>query len=261
MNITFTMRSIWNILLSEIKNAYGVAGLMANLYAESSLSSECCTGLKTNEEKWLAQHNYIDKINSGEMDVKTFAHDGVAFGLAQWRYWSRKEALYNRSKTENKDISDMNFQLSFILSEIKTYKTVWNTLLNATSVKEASDIVLERYEKPANMSETARRKRASYGEEFYNAFVSSETSSASYPDTKNAESYNTSGVMVQTLVGNVNYRCGNSKKYTILGQTGSKSGERFPYVAASNDGWYAIEVTVNHKKQVAWMMKDFCKLI
>ena len=35
-----TEKKIWNYLMRELGNAYGVAGLMGNLYAESGLRSD-----------------------------------------------------------------------------------------------------------------------------------------------------------------------------------------------------------------------------
>ena len=63
-------------------------------------------------------------------------------------------------------------QLEFLIQEIKCYKTVWNTLLNAKSIKEASDIVLTQYEKPADQSDTVKNKRENFGQRFYNKYKS-----------------------------------------------------------------------------------------
>ena len=59
-------------------------------------------------------------------------------------------------------------QLDFMWSELKGYKTVVNILATAKTVREASDAVLLQYERPADQSENAQKKRAGYGEDIYN---------------------------------------------------------------------------------------------
>ena len=44
----------------------------------------------------------------------------------------------------------------------------FNALKNAASVREASDVVLKNFERPANQSESVCEYRASLGENFYN---------------------------------------------------------------------------------------------
>ena len=57
-----------------------------------------------------------------------------------------------------------------MLKELPKYKTVWKTLIGATSIAEASDIVLLRYEKPADTSDKVKAKRQLYGQQFYEKF-------------------------------------------------------------------------------------------
>ena len=229
---------IWNALMVDIANPYGVAGLMGNLFAESSLDPLCMTPKKsyTGEE-------YIKKVKQED-----FSKDGIAFGIAQWRYWSRKEQLYLFAKEQKQSLGSIDLQLKFLLKEIKTYKTVWKTLLNAKSVQEASDIVLERYEKPANVSDKVKAKRASFGQNYYATFTTSSTTSD--PPKK----------MVITTADNVNYRSGNSKSYPCLGQSKTK-GASYEWIATAENGWHAIVATVNHKKQVVWMSGEFSKIM
>ena len=54
-----------------------------------------------------------------------------------------------------------------MLSELKTsYKSVWKVLQTATSVQEASDIFLVKFEAPANVGSAVKKTRASYGEQY-----------------------------------------------------------------------------------------------
>lgn len=159
---------IWNYLKSKLGNNYGVAGLMGNLYAESGLKPN---NLQNTYEKslGLSDVQYTKKVNDGS--YTNFINDKAGYGLAQWTYWSRKQKLLDYAKKKNKSIDDLEMQLDFLMSELKNYSTVINTLKNAKSVKEASNIVLFKFEAPADQGEKVQNTRASYGQNYYNKYV------------------------------------------------------------------------------------------
>lgn len=166
-----TEEKIWNFLLKEIKNEYGVAGLMGNLRAESSFKS---SNLQGAYEKKLSHtdESYTMAVDNGQYTKDQFVYDSAGYGLAQWTYWSRKKALYEYLKAANRSIGDLQGQLEYLIKEIKTYTKVWNTLLNAKTVEEASTSVVLYYEKPASKdSEKTQQTRASYGETIYQKFA------------------------------------------------------------------------------------------
>ena len=68
-------------------------------------------------------------------------------------------------------IADLNMQLGFLWEELQGYTAVMDTLKKAGSVRAASDAVLTGYEKPADQSETAKKKRAEYGEGYYKKYA------------------------------------------------------------------------------------------
>ena len=237
---------IWDLLMEEIGNPYGVAGLMGNLYAESRMNPLCKTGGKDEGVINTSPEKYVTFIMEGFITPQDFAHDECAFGLAQWRYWSRKEALYLYMRENGLDISDISAQVKFLLKEIKTYKTVWNTLINAECVKEASDIVMERYERPANVSDKAKNKRAEFGQKYYAQYAC-----ADMPFVEPAR--------IRTIKKNVNIRRGNGKKYGVITQI-PNPGTMFPYVIKVGD-WYAVEVTTGKVRQVGWISTDCSEMI
>lgn len=241
---------IWDMLMSAIGNPYGVAGLMGNLFAESRLDPLCKTGGKSLDIVNMTPEEYASSVMDGHITPYDFAHDECAFGLAQWRYWSRKEALYLYVRENNMDISDISAQIGFLRKELQTYKTVWNTLLNATSVKEASDIVMERYEKPANVSDKAKEKRAKFGQGYFDKYACLKPE----PDIPHIEP-----ARVRTILRNVNVRRGNGKKYGVITQV-PNPGTCFPYVAKVGD-WYAVEVTTGKMRQVGWISCDCTEVI
>ena len=77
----------------------------------------------------------------------------------------------NFVKAAGKSIGDLETQLAFLLQEIKGYSSVWNTLTTATSVREASDVVLMKYERPADQSESVQERRAGYGQQYYDKYA------------------------------------------------------------------------------------------
>lgn len=160
---------IYNFLYGRIKNAFGVSGLMGNLFAESGLVP---TNLQNSFEKKLGytDDTYTTSVDNG--DYTNFVHDSAGYGLAQWTYWSRKENLLLFVRSRNQSIGDLESQLEFLYQELSTgYKAVLAGLKTAKSVREASDIVLTQYERPADQSDSVKKKRASYGQKYFDKYA------------------------------------------------------------------------------------------
>ena len=151
---------IWNYLLGKLKNPYGVAAIMGNLMAESSLDPHSVTGSKNRK-------TYVSDADSGKID---FVHDGCAFGLVQWCYWSRKRDLLAYAKSKLSSVGDLNTQLAYMVQEIQKYKPVYNSVINSKDIREISDLVLHKYERPANQSEAVEKKRANYAQKFFDKY-------------------------------------------------------------------------------------------
>jgi hypothetical protein len=68
---------------------------MGNLYAESGLKPN---NLQNSYEKTLGftDVTYTEAVDKGTYN--NFIHDKAGYGLAQWTWWSRKEALLNYAK-------------------------------------------------------------------------------------------------------------------------------------------------------------------
>lgn len=165
-------QKIWNYLKSKGLNNYGIAGLMGNLQAESGLEP---TNLQNtyNQKLGLSDSEYTKRVDNGTYN--NFTKDSAGYGLAQWTYWSRKEALLNYAKQRNKSIGDLETQLDFLIQELQqSYSSVLNTLKTATSVLEASNAVLLKFERPANQSNSVQTARANYGQKFYDQFAGNE---------------------------------------------------------------------------------------
>lgn len=160
---------IWDFLKKEGFSDFGVAGLMGNLDAESALRPNNLQDTYSKKFK-LSDAEYTAKVDN---DTYTdFVHDEAGYGLAQWTYWSRKQNLLDYAKSKKKSIGDLEMQLEFLVKELKTSYTnsVYNILKNATSVQQASDVVLMNFERPANAA-SKKKERADMSQVYYNKFV------------------------------------------------------------------------------------------
>ena len=160
---------IWDFLKKEGFSDFGVAGLMGNLDAESALRPNNLQDTYS-RSLGLSDAEYTAKVDNGT--YTNFVRDSAGYGLAQWTYWSRKENLLNYAKSKKKSIGDLEMQLEFLVQELKTsYKnSVYNILVNATTVQQASDVVLMNFERPANAA-AQKSKRAAMGQVYYDKYA------------------------------------------------------------------------------------------
>ena len=137
---------VWTFLATKGLNDYAIAGLMGNLYCESALRPN---NLQNSFEIKLGMTDkgYTDAVNRGT--YKNFIHDGAGYGLAQWTFWSRKQALLYFAEKKMLSIDNLNMQLEFLWEELAAYKHVMDILSKASSIKEACNVVLREYERPA----------------------------------------------------------------------------------------------------------------
>lgn len=220
---------IMDYLTRYIKNPYGVSAVMGNLMAESSMSPVCATGLAKTGISSVAE--YVTLSDDGEHD---FANDGVAFGLVQWCYKTRKKGFLDYAKSKQRSIADIHTQLEYLVKEMsESYKSVWSAVCNATSIRDASDMVMLKYEKPANTGESARKKRADYGQQYYDRYFGG--------DTKQ---------VVRVTANNVNVRVGPGKDKTAICRVNKDT--KFQYYGTDDNGWNGI---------VLWLHPDFSEVI
>lgn len=160
-------RYIWNYLVRLTGSEYAAAGIMGNLYAESGLIPNNL------QDEYEASLGYTDEGYTQAVDNGTysgFSSDSAGYGLVQWTYPDRKERLLALARERGTSIGDLTTQLEMVSLEL-TGTPILEDLKNASSVPEASDIVMLRYERPANQSAEARQRRTSYSQYFYNKMV------------------------------------------------------------------------------------------
>ncbi len=216
---------IWDFLLQKTGNERGTAAIMGNLMAESGLNPRCVTGIKDPE--------YVCKADNEEID---FAHDGHAFGLVQWCYYTRKGGLQAYAKQRGVSVADLTMQLEYMVKEMsQDYKSVWSAVVNAKDIRTASDVVMLKYEKPAGTSEKSKAKRSSYAQKFYAEFAKPDPGPEPQPEPQ------PSGKKMVRAKSQVNIRSGPGKNNPILGEL---KGNRTAELLSTENGWHKIAVYV-----------------
>lgn len=171
---------IWDYLMGKINNPYGVAGLMGNLYAESALRPN------NMQDSYQNRLGYDDATYTAAVDngsYNNFVKDAVGYGLAQWTYYTRKQALLNYAKSKNKSVGDLMIQLEFLYKELsELYGGVLKDLENSITVLDASNSVLTKFECPVDQSITVQKARADYGQKYYDKYVSGNTTHIVKPE-------------------------------------------------------------------------------
>lgn len=182
---------------------FAVFGLMGNLQAESGFNP---INLENYYERKLG---YTDQSYTAAVDNGTytnFTQDRAGYGLAQWTSSGRKAGLLTHARQTQRSIGDIKMQLEFLWVELNgSYKGVLNGIRNAGSIREASDIVLTRFECPADQSESAKAYRASLGEALYHQFVKAGNDNPYNEPTKNLR-LNSKGNDVRWLQVELNKR-------------------------------------------------------
>ncbi|MBP3673480.1 MAG: hypothetical protein J6J18_06595 [Oscillospiraceae bacterium] len=163
---------IWDTLMDIIGNPYGAAGAMGNMYHESGLAADRLQG---DIPYSSYSKTYTAKVDQGEISREDFIYhgpNGGGYGLAQWTWWSYKRDLYDLAQSRGTSIGDLETNLELLRQKLNGEKRgVLTALQNATSVREASDIFLHQFERPADQSEAAEERRANTSQTFYSQYA------------------------------------------------------------------------------------------
>jgi hypothetical protein len=241
---TDTEAAIWAHLKSCGMNDCGAAGLMGNLYAESGLRS---TNMQNSYEGklGLTDATYTASVDNGK--YTNFVRDGVGYGLAQWTYWSRKENLYQYARLGGQSIGDLQMQLEFLVRELQGYNGLMALLKTAQTVRQASDAVLTQFERPADMGEAVKVKRAAYGQKYFDKYAGQTSTPAPAP----ALPYT-----VRVTASSLNIRKGPGTSYATTGKPITDKGVYTITEEADGPGakkWGKL------KSGAGWISLDYCQ--
>ena len=191
---------IWNFLKSKGFNDFAAAGIIGNMFAESSLQSNNLQNT-FNTKYNLNDRDYTSKIDNGLMD---FVNDGSGYGLCQWTYPSRKKGLLDYAKKKGVSISNLQMQLEYFWSELQGYTTLMNILKSCTDVRTASNAFLLEFEKPLNQGSAVQNARFNYSMNYY------------YKYKTNVVNNLTTSYIVQVEVDALNIRKGPGVGYGVV---------------------------------------------
>lgn len=176
-------QGIWDKLMIVVNhNPYAAAGIMGNMYAESSLIPNNLQG-NGNTALSMTDEEYTAAVDSGAYTVEQFASDGFGYGLCQWTYKTRKAGLLQCARKCALSIGDAGPQIVFLREELQSsFRSTLEKLLAAKNVREASDAFMLGYEKPKNQSEENLGRRAALGQRYFDQFAEvGKTSEAEAP--------------------------------------------------------------------------------
>jgi len=127
-------QKIFNYFIGQGLTPIQTAGIMGNLKAESGFRPDIIQGGAT------AAPDYTP-VN------------GVGFGLAQWTFTGRQQPLVDFAKSQSKPVTDLGVQLDYIWQELNTgyKKSVFDPLKASSTLEEATYLILEKYEIPADI--------------------------------------------------------------------------------------------------------------
>lgn len=243
---------IWAFLTGKGLNAYAAAGLMGNLFAESGLNS-CNLQNSYNTKLGMTDTEYTVAVDNGS--YTNFVRDSAGYGLAQWTYYSRKQALLDFARSAGASIGSLDMQLTFLWQELQGYKSVISALKAATSVRAASDAVLTGYEKPADQSGAVKEKRAAYGQKYYNKYAGTGTGgNTASIDTEKTEAASVP-FKVKIDIIDLRIRTGAGTGYAHTGEYTGKGVFTITEVKAgegSAAGWGKL------LSGAGWVALDFC---
>lgn len=240
-------KTIWDFLTGKGLNAYATAGLMGNLYAESGLNS-CNLQNSYNNKLGMDDAAYTLAVDAGTYD--NFINDKAGYGLAQWTYYTRKQALLLYAHKTGVSIGNMEMQLGFLWDELQGYKAVMSELRAATSVRAASDVVLLGYERPADQSGAAQKRRAGYGQIFYDRYAAGQQETApQQPETP---------FKVKVEILDLNIRTGAGTNYA---KTGEKTGTGVFTITEVKEGKGAEAGWGKLKSGAGWISLDYATRI
>lgn len=215
---------IWNRFKSYGFNDIVTAAIMGNLYDESHFKSNNLQNLF--EKKFnMSDETYTSIVNDKLYPEQSFARDGAGYGLAQWTYWTRKQALYEFTVKKGFSIDDFDKQLDFIVVELKDKKALIDQLNKCKTVRDATVLILTQYEKPADQGVAVQDRRTKYAELYYNKYSNG---------IVQTEQTNSLPYVVKVSVPDLNIRKGPGSEYP---KTGKVTGVGSFTIVDEQDGW------------------------
>lgn len=171
-----TAKMVIDYYQSKGFNKIAIISFLANLYAES----KCRPNNLQNgyEKKWnTTDAEYTSRVDAGTwldpIKFHPFRKDGSGYGIVQWTSEGRKGGFEDYMRSKDVSIADAFSQVEYSYIELtsKSFKEVYEGMLNATSLRDCTILIMRKYEKPASKDDPdAQNKRVEYAEELYKKY-------------------------------------------------------------------------------------------
>ena len=163
----------------------------------------------------MTNQEYVDRVNNGEYSQSDFVNDKIGFGLAQWTFHTRKQALYDTCKGK---IGNLNCQLHFLVDELeKNYIEVNELLKRSNDVRECTVKVLTDFENPKRQDSSVQDYRTKLANKFYHGLSGDSISTPISSTVKESEI--TTSLTTEELFGPTTEIISSSYYETILPST------------------------------------------
>ena len=152
-------QKIYNLLIQGGLSQCGALAMMGNWQCESGLEPNRLQGDFSPYR--TVSKDYVRRIENFTLQRDQFAHDSKGFGLAQWTYWSRKQALWDAWHKSGLSIASAELQVKFALYELQTdYSGLLGYLRTTNDLYEATARICREFERPAVNNIDARFQAA-----------------------------------------------------------------------------------------------------
>ena len=142
-------KTIFSFLVASGYSPTAAAAIMGNLFAESGLNPRQLEH-QYNDSKYppngVAPENFVAYQNGNK------TYEG-GFGIAQWTSAGRVQNLQNYANSQNKSVTSITIQVEFLVKELTGSYGLTPSVLNSLSLRDATALVLKKYESPKNQSE------------------------------------------------------------------------------------------------------------
>lgn len=188
---------IYDALIGNGLSPVGACAIMGNMYCESTLKANIVEKRCT-----IPDEQYTQMVDSGAMSAETFANDKYGYGLCQWTFNTRKQALLEFAKSKGVSIGDAQMQCDFCVQELKQdYPDLFKTLCAMGDLYTDTALVCKDYERPATNNIQARYNAAN---KYYEEYALSYTQPQS--NTVSAQPEQKQGNFIDDILGFFGYK-------------------------------------------------------
>lgn len=157
---------VYNYFINKGFTPESIIGMMGNMEEESGFKTNNLEN-SYNNKLGMSDEVYTMAVDNGS--YQNFATDSAGYGLVQWTYGPFKKDLLNLCKSRGKSISDLSCQLDQLYAHLQS-EGLLNILKNMTSIEQATEYFMKKFEKPANQSASAISRRVNNAQKYKSAF-------------------------------------------------------------------------------------------